>query len=145
MGIIKTVIIGNSGSGKTWLAERLARGRDTPVIHLDNIFWQPGGFDLKRPTQEVASLIDSHLQEREWVVEGVFGNLAQPFLDVAQELVWLDLPWAVCEDRLRARGSESKRHMDLYARFPRRKLRLCMLEHVTGYLSDALHLPGKGI
>lgn len=41
----RTVIIGNSGSGKTFLARALAAGSGIPVIHLDEIFWQPGGFN----------------------------------------------------------------------------------------------------
>ena len=109
---VKAVILGNSGSGKTWLSESLTRRRPTRIVHLDNIFWQPGGFDIKRPNQEVVTLIESHLHQQEWIAEGVFGRLAEPFLQVAEELVWLDTPWEVCEERLRRRGSESKHHMD---------------------------------
>jgi uridine kinase len=29
---------GRSGSGKTWLADRLARPLDAPVIHLDDLY-----------------------------------------------------------------------------------------------------------
>ena len=29
---------GRSGSGKTWLAGRLARAVDAPVIHLDDLY-----------------------------------------------------------------------------------------------------------
>lgn len=44
---MKVVIIGNSGSGKTWLARKLAGNASVPLIHLDEIFWEPGGFDKK--------------------------------------------------------------------------------------------------
>jgi hypothetical protein len=30
----------------------------------------------------------------------------------AKELIWLDMPWALCHKRLIQRGSESKRHMN---------------------------------
>jgi hypothetical protein len=33
---MKTVILGNSGSGKTWLAERLSKFHSVPVVHLDS-------------------------------------------------------------------------------------------------------------
>ena len=45
---MRTVIFGNSGSGKSWLARRLGEKRSTPVVHLDEIFWLPGGFNAKR-------------------------------------------------------------------------------------------------
>jgi len=108
---MKIVIIGNSGSGKTWLARELAGRACMPLIHLDEIFWEPGGFDKKRSSESIESLIrDSRLSES-WVAEGVFGELAEDYLDDADILIWLDLPWQICEARLRLRGCESKRHM----------------------------------
>ena len=109
---MRTVVIGNSGSGKTWLSQQLAAKRAVPVIPLDDIFWQPDGFDLRRGPAEVDTLVHARLQHSRWVVEGVFGGLAVRFLKVADELVWLDTPWHICRARLLARGSESKRHMD---------------------------------
>ena len=109
---MRTVVIGNSGSGKSWLSQQLAAKRTVPLISLDDIFWQPGGFDLRREPAEADTLVQSHLQQSQWIVEGVFGGLAISFLKVADELVWLDLPWQICKARLLARGSESKRHMD---------------------------------
>ena len=108
---MKTVIFGNSGSGKTWLANALALANNVPVIHLDEIYWKPGGFDVKREMPEIEELIKSELAKPTWVVEGVFGGLAHSFLSDANELIWLKLPWSVCKQRLQMRGSESKRHM----------------------------------
>ena len=108
---MKLVIVGNSGSGKTWLATGLAARASVPIVHLDELFWQAGGFDLKRPESEVASLIGRSRAQSGWVVEGVFGELAATFLQDASALIWLNLDWDICETRLRARGSESKAHM----------------------------------
>jgi adenylate kinase family enzyme len=108
----RIVIIGNSGSGKTWLAQRLAPRLQAEVVHLDDIFWMDGGFDVRRTPQEVAARIDQSKAGSCWVVEGVFGQLAARYLNVADALVWLDLPWPQCEARLLARGSESKAHME---------------------------------
>lgn len=108
---MKTVIIGNSGSGKTWLANRLAEGTDATVIHLDEFFWQPGSFDRKRTPMEVEQLITTSKRSPSWIVEGVFGELAARYLDDAELLILLDLDWPTCKARLQARGSESKRHL----------------------------------
>lgn len=108
---MNTVIIGNSGSGKTWLAKRLSAQGGVPVIHLDELFWQPGGFNVRRPQVEVAALIDDGLSRKSWIAEGVFGDLVSHFLPFAQVLIWLDLPWPVCQLRLEARGADSKAHM----------------------------------
>jgi hypothetical protein len=48
--------------------------------------------------------------ETNWIVEGVFADLASQFLSSGQTLIWLDFPWNVCKQRLEARGSERKSH-----------------------------------
>jgi adenylate kinase family enzyme len=74
---MKAIIIGNAGSGKTWLAKRLAEGIDTPTVHLDEFFWELGWFDVKRAQEEVDRLIEESKRTAAWVVEGVFGELAE--------------------------------------------------------------------
>lgn len=108
----RVVIIGNSGSGKTFLAREISKVRALPVIHLDEIFWFPGGFDRKRPDDEVDAMIRSNTGRDEWIAEGVFGDLAGKFLPGASHLIWLDLPWDVCRAGLLERGSESSRQLD---------------------------------
>jgi adenylate kinase family enzyme len=108
---MKIIIIGNSGSGKTWLAMSLAAAMSAPVVHLDDLFWEPGGFDKKRSREEVDLLIRQSKEGASWVVEGVFGELVEPYLDVAELLVWLDIDWRICKTRLEERGSESKKHL----------------------------------
>lgn len=108
---MKTVIIGNSGSGKTWLARHLAELELAPVVHLDDLFWQPGGFDSRRPADELAQMLREARSRPSWIGEGVFGELAESFLKAADRLVWLDIEWPICHQRLGQRGSESKAHM----------------------------------
>jgi len=50
--------------------------------------------------QKVANLAAT---ER-WVIEGVYGWLAEVAVPRATALIWLDLPWQVCRDGLLARG-----------------------------------------
>ena len=109
---MKIIIIGNSGSGKTWLATRLAVRGSATVVHLDHLFWEPDGFDKKRANDEIATLIEASKCAPAWIVEGVFGELAEQYMADADALIWLDLDWSVCRRRLESRGSESKAHMD---------------------------------
>lgn len=108
---MRIIIVGNSGSGKTWLAKKLAKVDGCQVIHLDNIFWEPGGFNKKRPAEVSAKMIDEARNGESWIAEGVFGELAEKFMKRAQCFVWLDIDWPTCRDRLLKRGSESKFHM----------------------------------
>jgi len=82
-----------------------------PVVHLDDFFWEPGGFDKKRSVEQVELLIQQSKNGASWIAEGVFGELAEHYLDDAMFLVWLDIDWPLCKKRLQERGSESKRHL----------------------------------
>ncbi|MDM5087887.1 AAA family ATPase [Aeromonas bestiarum] len=111
----RILIIGNSGSGKSWLAARLAEGLTIREVNLDTLVWQPGGFNQKRPQHEIDLVIEALAQEPSWVVEGVFGALAEQLLDAADTLLFLDLDWSVCSDSLLSRGSQSARQQDAVA------------------------------
>ena len=58
------------------------------------------------------NMINSSMDESPWIVEGVFGELAEHYIKNASCLIWLDIDWSICKDRLKKRGSESKKHMD---------------------------------
>ena len=53
-------------------------------------------------------------QGQSWIVEGVFGELAQEFLPKADCLLWLDLDWATCSASLLNRESESSQQLDAH-------------------------------
>ncbi|QSR46921.1 AAA family ATPase [Aeromonas veronii] len=111
----RILIIGNSGSGKSWLAAQLAEVLTIREVNLDTIVWQPGGFNQKRPQHEIDHAIQTLAQAPSWVVEGVFGALAEQLLDAANTLLFLDLDWSVCRDSLLLRGSERAKQRDAVA------------------------------
>jgi len=96
----RTLVIGNCGSGKSWLAARLA----AEPIDLDLIHWAPGGYNLARDAAVAIELVRREAARDAWVIEGVFGWLAVEVMPRATALVWLDLPIEECLANLRARG-----------------------------------------
>ena len=44
----RILIIGNSGSGRTCFSKKLSEALDSKVIHFDEHFGEPGGFNKKR-------------------------------------------------------------------------------------------------
>ncbi|WP_459919116.1 P-loop NTPase family protein [Desulfocicer niacini] len=109
---MRIVIFGNSGSGKTWLAKKMSFIYSMSIVHFDEIFWEPGGFDKKRESNEILSLINESKKMSSWVAEGVFGKIAEHFIENTDIIIWLDIPLEICIKRLGIRGSESKKHMN---------------------------------
>src|ERR1700693_3885094 len=102
--IQRTVIIGNSGTGKSTLAENLAILIDAPVVDLDRLHWEGDGYGRKR-AEEIARQMALEVSARPiWIIEGVYGWLAEAVLPRATALIWLDFPWTLCRAGLLARG-----------------------------------------
>jgi len=112
----RVAILGNAGSGKSFLAAGLGSSWGLPVIALDELFWKPPGqYQTKRPADELMALVDAKRLEPRWIVEGVFGELVQPFLNHADLLIWLDIPWEVSRERIEQRHSRGRRGEDVPA------------------------------
>jgi hypothetical protein len=100
----RSVIIGNSGSGKTWLAGRMAAVAACPVLDLDRVYWDDQALLKKRPAALALQMTADFAREPAWVIEGVFGWLADVALPQATALIWLDLPWEACRAGIAQRG-----------------------------------------
>lgn len=102
----RTLIMGNGGCGKTWLARRLGDAFSVPVIHLDEIHWEPGHRGIARDKALVDSDVAALAQSETWVMEGVYGWLVNIALDRVTSLVWIDLPEPECIANITQRGMQ---------------------------------------
>ena len=100
----RTLIFGNSGSGKTWLARKLGGALQRPVVHLDDLRWEPGNYGIARDNQLVVNEVAELGQADWWLMEGVYGWLAKAVLHRATTLIWIDLPEEECVANVKARG-----------------------------------------
>lgn len=100
----RTLIFGNSGSGKTWLARKLTEIWQRTAIHMDDLRWEPGNYGVSRDNQTVVNEVVKAASADQWLMEGVYGWLAKPVLPRATTLVWIDLPEEECLANVKARG-----------------------------------------
>jgi len=87
----RVVVFGTTGSGKSWLAERLAERHGLRLIELDALYWgrdwQPAPLELFRHR------VEREIRDGGWVVVGIFGQVQDLTWRAADTLVWLDLPF----------------------------------------------------
>jgi len=100
----RTVVVGNSGSGKSSLARSIAELISAPAIDLDHIRWQGETYGAKQDESIGKRLVAEVAAKPAWVIEGVYGWLARVALPSATVLIWLDLPCEDCRAGLMARG-----------------------------------------
>ena len=99
----RVVVFGTTGSGKSWLANRLSERTGLRVIELDALYWGPnwqGATDhlfrhrVERETMPLAG------DDSGWIVVGNYGQVRDLVWRSADTLVWLDLPFALVMGRL---------------------------------------------
>lgn len=93
----RTHVIGNSCSGKSTLAARLARGLAVPLVELDALNWEPGwvGLNATDP-DEFERRVRAATAGDAWVVAGSYARHAERvFWGRLETVIWLDLPLAV--------------------------------------------------
>jgi adenylate kinase family enzyme len=87
----RITIIGNSGTGKTTLARKLAKRLDIPYLELDRVFHQPGWTELDLPTFQAR--VRDFAAQPTWVIDGNYRSRLGPVVwDRADTFVWLDYP-----------------------------------------------------
>lgn len=84
-------VMGPSNSGKSTLAEAIARQRGLPAVHLDQLFHQPHTDWKPRPEAEFLQLHDQALQQAQWVMDGNYTRGIAQRLARATGFILLDV------------------------------------------------------
>lgn len=87
-------VIGNSATGKSTLAKRLASALDADFVELDALNWLPGWIGLNETDPDELERRFEHATRGDaWVVAGSYTRFAkQTFWPRLDTVVWLDLP-----------------------------------------------------
>ena len=95
-------VVGNSGSGKSTVAARLAAGLGVPHAELDAIVHQANWEPL--PHDEFRGRVSEVVAGDGWVVDGNYSVVRDLVWDRADTVVWLDLPRLVVARRITTRS-----------------------------------------
>jgi adenylate kinase family enzyme len=104
MNLAKTLVIGNSGSGKSGLSEQLATSLCCAWVDLDLFNWEPGGYNVARKRADVIAMARAAASAERWVIEGIYGWIVSEILSGATALVWINVDESECVANIRQRG-----------------------------------------
>ena len=104
---MKTIILGNAGSGKSTMAKKImARSSDSIArLALDDVAWDDG--PQRKPVTDSAKLLINFIGSHEhWIIEGCYADLVELALPYCTELRFLNPGTAACLDHCRKRAWE---------------------------------------
>jgi len=90
----RIAILGNSGSGKSFFAKRLAEITGIPLIHLDVEYWRPDWEET--PKSEWIKGQTEIISEKEWIIDGNYISTLDMRFIRADLVVFLDIHPFVC-------------------------------------------------
>lgn len=84
-------ILGPSNSGKSTLAEAIAKKRGLKVIHLDQLYHLPNTNWKARPADEFVALHDEAITSDRWVIDGNYSRCFPQRFQRATGIILLDI------------------------------------------------------
>lgn len=93
--MMRLVLLGNAGAGKSTMARRIIGERAIPRLSLDQIAWDEG--PKRKPLEVSLGLLNNFIQSnQEWVIEGCYSELVEAALPYCTELRFLNPGVEVC-------------------------------------------------
>lgn len=99
---MKIHIIGGSGSGKTFLANKLSKEYGIEHYDLDDLQWDNAAksYGVKRNADERRAMLQDILKKDQWIIEGVYYKWCKQCFADADEIYLLQVPKRVYTYRI---------------------------------------------
>lgn len=108
---MKILIVGTVGTGKTTLARKLSKDYNIKYYEIDSIVHDDSQNGRKREEEEQNVIIKNINQNENWIIEGVLRKNLQYLLELADKIIYLDVP-------------KDKRNIRILKRYIKQRLKL---------------------
>lgn len=89
----RAIVIGVTSSGKSTLAQQLAKRFDLNYIELDALHWEPNWQEA--PLNIFRARVEKATQAERWIVAGNYSIARDLIWPKAEAVVWLDYPLSI--------------------------------------------------
>ena len=124
-------MLGCSGSGKSTLARRLQEKTGLPLVHLDNVFWQPDRTHI--PREEFDRQLDELVRQERWILDGDYSRTYEVRIRACDTILFLDFDEDLCLQSIAARIGQTRPDLP----WTEQALDPDLVEYVKRYRLDA--------
>ena len=90
----RIIIVGNNGSGKSYLSKKLSAITGLKLIHLDVEFWRPNW--VKTPKEEWVEKQMDFVSTEKWIIDGNHTDTMELRFKATDLVIFLDINRYVC-------------------------------------------------
>ena len=128
---MKILIIGIVASGKTTLAKRISKEKNIKYYEIDSIVHDDKN-KRKRSNQGQQKIIKQIDKQKNWILEGTLRKNLYNLLEIADKIIYLDIPLKVRKKRIILRYIKQKLKIEKCNYKPNRT----MLENMYQWTND---------
>lgn len=107
--MLKIIIIGSPGAGKSTFARKLRDATDIPLYYLDMLWHKPDQTNISREAFDAK--LGEIIKKDRWIIDGNYQRTLEPRLKACDTVFLMDLPTEVC--LLGAQSRIGKKREDL--------------------------------
>ena len=125
LGYNRIIIVGNNGSGKSFLAKEFSVISGLPLVHLDVEFWRPNW--EKPPKEEWIKKQMEITSKEKWIIDGNHTDTMELRFRAADIVIFLDINRFVCLVSVLLRNGKKRSDTPQYLeeKFDKKFLHLC--------------------
>jgi adenylate kinase family enzyme len=108
----RIIIVGNNGSGKSYLTKELSVITGLPLVHLDVEFWRP---NWEKPEREEWIKMQTEFTSKEkWIIDGNHTDTMELRFQSADLIIFLDINRFTCLTGVLKRNGKKRSDMPNY-------------------------------
>lgn len=112
LGYNRIIIVGNNGSGKSFLSKELSVITGLPLIHLDVEFWKPN-WEKTLKDEWIKKQMDFIAKDK-WIIDGNHCSTMELRFKTADMIIFLDFNRFVCLFSILKRNGTKRSDMPQY-------------------------------
>jgi len=109
--LTRTLVFGNSASGKSTLAKKMSLKNNAAHLDLDTIAWQATLPPTRTPIVLSENQIKDFINSNDnWIIEGCYSDLLTLLIDKAEEIIFLNISVDDCISNAQKRPWEPHKY-----------------------------------